>query len=121
MERAYSAIQLSLADVFLREIIDEDTTTGIWLRLESQYMTKSLTNYLYMKQRLYTIWMKEVTLISNHLDEFNRVVLDDDARDRQPDCSFRGESSYVSPTLNELSVKGRGNGSPVWCLPQNLR
>jgi hypothetical protein len=39
-------------------------------------MTKSLTNRLYMKQRLYTIWMKEGTLVFDHLDEFNRVILD---------------------------------------------
>ena len=39
-------------------------------------MTKSFTNRLYMKQWPYTIWMKEGTFISDHLDEFNRVILD---------------------------------------------
>ena len=39
-------------------------------------MTKSITNHLYMKQWLYTIQMKEGTLVSDHLDEFNRIVLD---------------------------------------------
>ena len=46
------------------------------LKLESQYMTKSLTNRLCMKQRLYTIQMKEGAPISNHLNEFNRIVID---------------------------------------------
>ena len=58
--QAHSAIQLTLADEVLREIVDEDTAVGLWLKLESRYMTKSLTNRLYMKQRLYTIQMKEV-------------------------------------------------------------
>ena len=55
LERAHSAILLSLGDEVLREIADEETATGLWLKLESRYMTKSLTNRLYMKQQLYTI------------------------------------------------------------------
>ena len=39
-------------------------------------MTKSFTNRLYMKQRLYTIRMKEGTPVFDHLDEFNRIVID---------------------------------------------
>ena len=76
LERAHSAIMLSLRDEILREIVDEEIAIGLWLKLESQYMTKSLTNRLYMKQRLYTIRMKEGTPISDHLDEFNRIVID---------------------------------------------
>lgn len=76
LEWAHSAIQLSLADEVLREIVDEDTTVGLWLKLESRYMTKSLTNRLYMKQRLYTIRMEEGAPISDHLNEFNRIVID---------------------------------------------
>ena len=59
LERAYRAILLSLGDKVLREIVDEETAARLWLKLESRYMTKSLTNRLYMKQRLYTIRMKE--------------------------------------------------------------
>ena len=76
LERAHSAIMLSLRDEVLREIVDEEIAIGLWLKLESQYMTKSLTNRLYMKQRLYTIRMKEGTPISDHLNVFNRIVID---------------------------------------------
>ena len=58
--KAHSAIQLCLADEVLREVADEDTTAGLWLKLESLYMTKSLTNKLYLKQRLFTLRIKEV-------------------------------------------------------------
>ena len=50
LEQAYSAILLSLGDEVPREIVDEETTAGLWLKLESQYMTTSLTNRLYIKQ-----------------------------------------------------------------------
>ena len=49
LERAHSAILLSLGDEVLREIVDKETAAGLWLKLESRYMTKSLTNRLYMK------------------------------------------------------------------------
>ena len=66
LEQAHSAIQLSLADEFLREVVEEKTVAPLL----------SLTNRLYMKQQLYTIWMKEGTPIFDHLDEFKRVILD---------------------------------------------
>ena len=49
LEWAHSAILLSLGDEVLREIVDEETVVGLWLKLEGRYMTKSLTNCLYMK------------------------------------------------------------------------
>ena len=50
--KAYSVIKLHLADEVLQKISDGDTAIGLWLKLESMYMTKSLTNKLYLKQRL---------------------------------------------------------------------
>ena len=42
--KAYSVIQFSLADEILREVVDEDIVTDLWIKLERVYMTKSLTN-----------------------------------------------------------------------------
>jgi hypothetical protein len=74
--KALNAIQLCLADDVLLEVGEEDSAAGIWLKLESIYMTKSLTNRLYLKQRLYTFRMKEGTPIKDHLDELNRIIMD---------------------------------------------
>ena len=75
-EKAHSAIQLSLDDKVLREVADEETAAGLWSKLESLYMKKSLTSRLYLKQRLYTLKMREGTPVQEHLDEFNKIVLD---------------------------------------------
>jgi len=74
--KAHSAIQLYLADEVLRKVADEDTVAGLWLKLESLYMTKSLTNKLYLKQCLFTLRMKEGTLIKDHSHELNKILMD---------------------------------------------
>lgn len=53
LDKAHSAIILCLGDKPLREVSREKTAAGMWLKLENLYMTKSLANRLYMKQRLY--------------------------------------------------------------------
>ena len=55
MEKAHSAILLCLGNEVLHEVVEEDMAAKLWLRLESLYMTKSLTNRLYLKKRLYTL------------------------------------------------------------------
>ncbi|KAE8702282.1 hypothetical protein F3Y22_tig00110483pilonHSYRG00048 [Hibiscus syriacus] len=59
LEKAHSAILLCLGDKVLREVAEETTASGLWLRLESKYIKKSLTNRLYLKQRLYALNMEE--------------------------------------------------------------
>ncbi|KAK2973379.1 hypothetical protein RJ640_024862 [Escallonia rubra] len=70
LEIAHSALLLCLADNMLRKVFQETTGVGLWLKLERLYMTNSLTNCLYLKQRLYTLRMKECTSINDHLDEY---------------------------------------------------
>ncbi|CAM8967026.1 unnamed protein product [Rhodiola kirilowii] len=67
-EKAHSTIMLCLADDVITEVADEDTADGLWLKLESLYMTKSLTNKLILKQRLFTLRMQEGTPLRDHLD-----------------------------------------------------
>ena len=67
---------LSLSNEVLREVAKETTPDGLWNKLEARYMTKSLTNRLYMKKKIYTLRMHEGTSIKDHIDEFNKVVLD---------------------------------------------
>jgi hypothetical protein len=45
-EKAHNVILLSLLDGVLREVVDEETIAGLWKKLESLYMKKSLTNRL---------------------------------------------------------------------------
>ncbi|GJT97762.1 retrovirus-related pol polyprotein from transposon TNT 1-94 [Tanacetum coccineum] len=50
-EKALATIQLFLTQEVLREVIHETTAVGLWLKLESLYMTKSLANKLRLKDQ----------------------------------------------------------------------
>ncbi|CAL1380356.1 unnamed protein product [Linum trigynum] len=75
-EKAHSTILLCLVDDIVTEIAAEKTAASLWLKLESLYMTKSLTNKFHMKQRLFSLRMEEVTSLRNHLDQLNTILLD---------------------------------------------
>ncbi|KAL5818745.1 hypothetical protein ACOSQ4_022587 [Xanthoceras sorbifolium] len=76
LEKAHSAILLNLEHEDLRDVSEEDIAAKLWLKLESLYMTKSLTNWLYLKKRLYILQMQEGKSIKEHLDDFNKIILD---------------------------------------------
>jgi hypothetical protein len=70
-----STIRLCLADEVLFNIVGEDTTSGLWSKLESLYMTKSLTSRIYLKRQLYSLQMKEGTKVDDHLNTFNTLIV----------------------------------------------
>jgi hypothetical protein len=72
--RALSTIRLCLADEVLFNIVEEKTTTGLWTKLESLYMTKNLSNKIFLKRQLYNLRMKEGTKIVDHLNVFNTLI-----------------------------------------------
>lgn len=73
--RALSTIRLCLADDVLFNIIGENITAGLWCKLESLYMTKSLTSRIYLKRQLYSLRMKEGTTIADHLNTFHTLIV----------------------------------------------
>jgi hypothetical protein len=72
--RALNTICLCLADEVLFNIAKETTTTGLWTKLESLYMTKNLSNIIFLKRQLYNLRMKEGTKITDHLNDFNTLI-----------------------------------------------
>ena len=76
LEKAHNAIILSLGDTVLREVAKAKSAAELWLKLESLYMTKSLTNQLHKKIKLYTFKMTSSMSIEDHLVLFNKIILD---------------------------------------------
>nr|GEX10475.1 retrovirus-related Pol polyprotein from transposon TNT 1-94 [Tanacetum cinerariifolium] len=75
-KKAHNAMILCLGNKVLRKVTGKTTTSEVWTKLETLYMTKSLANKLYLKKKLYTFYMLSGRKISEHIDEFNKIVLD---------------------------------------------
>nr|GFA56527.1 retrovirus-related Pol polyprotein from transposon TNT 1-94 [Tanacetum cinerariifolium] len=56
-KKAHGALLLCLDNKVLREVNKEDSVAGVWLKLETLYMTKSVANKLYLKKKLFTFYM----------------------------------------------------------------
>lgn len=76
LEKAHSALILSLGDKVLREVSKETSASRVWSKLESLYMTKSLANRLFLKQKLYSFKLMAGKTIEDHLDDFNKIIID---------------------------------------------
>ena len=75
-ERALGTLFSGLTDKVLRNVVDLDTAKGVWEKLDSIYLAKSLTNRLYLRGKLHTFQMAEGTSLKDHLDEYNKLLLD---------------------------------------------
>nr|GEY07451.1 retrovirus-related Pol polyprotein from transposon TNT 1-94 [Tanacetum cinerariifolium] len=80
-KKAHSALLLYLDNKVLRKVNKEDFVAGIWLKLETLYMTKSLANKLYLKKKLFTFYMHSeqalmlLTLLPHSYDNFVETLL----------------------------------------------
>ena len=57
-------------------VMDEESPAAIWLKLESQYMSKSLTNKLLLNKKLYGLKMAEGSALDQHINVFNQILSD---------------------------------------------
>ncbi|GKE55337.1 hypothetical protein Tco_1494522, partial [Tanacetum coccineum] len=98
-KKAHSAMILCLGNKVLREVTRETTVAGVWSKLKTLYMTKSLANKLYLKKKFYTFSMPAGQKISEHIDEFNKIVLDlaniKEIKERSKANGDDGEGLYV--------------------------
>ncbi|KAK8918612.1 hypothetical protein KSP39_PZI021035 [Platanthera zijinensis] len=72
--KAINTIQLCLTDEVMYNVVDTETTTDLWTKLEELYMSKSLTNKLYVEKQLYRLRMSESTQLLDHMNAFNKLI-----------------------------------------------
>ena len=75
-EKALSLLQLNLSNEVLREVSQETTIAGLWLKLKKFYKKKTLASRLHLKQRLYLLRMSEGTSVKSHIDWFSSINMD---------------------------------------------
>ncbi|KAK2991376.1 hypothetical protein RJ640_023445 [Escallonia rubra] len=72
--KAVSTIRLNLAPKVKYQVLTETSPTALWQKLEKIYMSKSLSNRLYLKKDMYQLRMDEGSDLGDHISEFNRLV-----------------------------------------------
>ena len=103
MKRAYNTLILSLGDKVLREVSKLKSVAEIWLRLESLYMTKTLSSRLFLKAKLFTFKMQEGQNLHSHIDEFNKLCLDLENIDVNYDVRIKPLCYYI-PYLSHMKL-----------------
>lgn len=56
-QKVVSSIHLALHQDVMYNVLKEKTTSGIWAKQKSIYVSKSLTNKLFLKRQLYSLKM----------------------------------------------------------------
>lgn len=101
-------IWLFLADEITYHVMDVESSTEVWEKLESRYMSKSLTNKLHLKQRLYRHKVLEGTDLIQHTNVFNQIIddllqleikFDHEEKAMILLCSFRSFYDHLVTTL----------------------
>ena len=71
MMKCVSTIRLCIADNIINNVMDEDSASALWEKLEKLYLAKSLTNKLHLKRQLYRLKMDECGSLMEHMNVFN--------------------------------------------------
>ncbi|KAK2994543.1 hypothetical protein RJ640_012542 [Escallonia rubra] len=74
--KAVSTIRLSLAPEVKYSVLKETSTLSMWSKLEKIYISKSLTNRLYLKKKLYQLRMDDGSDIRDHVNTFNKITIE---------------------------------------------
>lgn len=72
--KCVSTIRLCIADNIINNVMDEETATGIWKKMEKLYLAKSLTNKWHLKKKLYRLEMAEGMSLIDHMNVFNSLA-----------------------------------------------
>jgi hypothetical protein len=74
--QAAGTIRLCLSDQVMYHVMDENTPKKIREKLEGQFLSKTVTTKVYLKQKFYKLKMQEGSDLVEHMNAFNQVVTD---------------------------------------------
>ena len=69
---AYGTLILNLSDNIIRQVLEEETTHKVWMKLENLYASKDLPNKMYLREKNFTYKMDPSKTLSENLDEFRK-------------------------------------------------
>ena len=107
--QSYATIRLCLrSDQIMYHFMYKTLPKEIWDKLEDQFMSKTLTQKLYLKQKLYGLKMQQGSDLADHINVFNQLIADLGKVDEKIDdedkaiillCSLPGSYEHLVTTL----------------------
>ena len=74
--QACATIRLCVSDQIMYHVMEETSPKKIWDKLEGKFMSKTLTNKLFLKQKLFGLKIQEGSDLATHINVFNQLVAD---------------------------------------------
>ena len=74
--QASATIRLCVSDQIMYHVMEETSPKKIWDKLDGQFMSKTVTRKLYLKQKLFSLKMQEGSDLAEHINVFNQLVTD---------------------------------------------
>src|SRR6266498_89766 len=99
---------MCVSDQIMYHIMEETSPKKIWDKLDGQFMSKTVTRKLYLKQKLFSLKMQEGSDLAEHINVFNQLVTDlvkvemtveDEDRAIILLCSLPGSYEHLVTTL----------------------
>lgn len=75
LDTAFSTVILHLVDNVLRQVDGEESAAAIWTKLDKRYMSQSLSNKIYLTERLFGFKMDMNKNLEENLDDFMKITL----------------------------------------------
>jgi hypothetical protein len=74
--KALAHIHLHLSNNILQEVLEEKTSTALWLKLESVCMLKDLISKMHVEMKLFSHKLQEGGSVLTHISMFKEIVAD---------------------------------------------
>ena len=106
--QASATIRMCVSDQIMYHVMEETSPKKIWDKLDGQFMSKTVTRKLYLKQKLFGLKMQEGSDLAEHINIFNQLVADlvkvevmveDEDRAIILLCSLSGSYEHLITTL----------------------
>ncbi|GFS34576.1 hypothetical protein Acr_00g0034760 [Actinidia rufa] len=110
MMKCVSTIRLCIADNIINNVIDENSASALWEKLEKLYLAKSLTNKLYLKRQLYRLKMEEGGSLMEHMNVFNDTVSLEQVQSSLVSHCTKKRSSFEDGESAALAVQSGNRG-----------
>src|SRR6266540_4171121 len=106
--QASATIRMCVSVQIMYHVMEETSPKKIWDKLDGQFMSKTVTRELYLKQKLFGFKMQEGLDLVEHINAFNQLVADlvkvevtveDEDRAIILLCSLPGSYEHLITTL----------------------